>query len=496
MSLADQVTNLTNDRNNIRTSLINKGITEAASHGFSSFDDDIDRMVKPEGTITVTENGTYDVTEREGIVVDVYTVEPIDSPNASINSQVLSPILYITWTTVEDSICYTLQRRTTSTDWTTLCTLYTQTSYIDGTDSPLIEEETYYYRVFAICDGTGSYGNSLSSNVVSAVAHEKSAHSILFYDLYDYCEESSGGWVVEGCDRNAETAATIDPYTPEIETSTFPGCIKFDPNFSGHTSKSVWMHTVTPVTIDVPEGQLCSTVAIRLRTTYAPIYIGAFPVDKNAQHIVIRKTTNTANMTTFVFDITTPGQYYFGVQQEHSSSTGSYVFVEKVMMTNRIWDGYIFNKSVENSDITSITGGYKLEDSPKYNPSGYVATPFTLTREDVEGEDGYCIVLSGNETGNTYGGIITTNQVPFYGCTKIEFDAENYKSNPSQYIYFSYFDKDYNRIGGNGVSRSSMDGRYSGSIDFSTSFDAESIYYVEISVRNMKTFKLYSLSFS
>lgn len=44
MSIASQITALTTDRNNIRTALVNKGVSTASSHGFDDFASDIDSI--------------------------------------------------------------------------------------------------------------------------------------------------------------------------------------------------------------------------------------------------------------------------------------------------------------------------------------------------------------------------------------------------------------------------------------------------------------------
>lgn len=73
MSIADKLTQLTNIRSNIRQKLTEKGV-EASSHNFSDFATDIEAIetgITPTGSIEITENGTYDVSDKAEAVVDV-----------------------------------------------------------------------------------------------------------------------------------------------------------------------------------------------------------------------------------------------------------------------------------------------------------------------------------------------------------------------------------------------------------------------------------------
>ena len=76
MSIANQITRLTTARNAIITALEDKGI-DASEHGFEDFAADIDSIsqegggTSPSGSLTITKNDTYDVTEYAEVIVEV-----------------------------------------------------------------------------------------------------------------------------------------------------------------------------------------------------------------------------------------------------------------------------------------------------------------------------------------------------------------------------------------------------------------------------------------
>lgn len=74
MSIADELTQLSNIRTAIRQKLVSKGITDAGAHDYADFADDIENIsagVTPTGTISITENGTHDVTDYAEANVNV-----------------------------------------------------------------------------------------------------------------------------------------------------------------------------------------------------------------------------------------------------------------------------------------------------------------------------------------------------------------------------------------------------------------------------------------
>lgn len=82
MSIASQITALTTDRNNIRTALVNQGVTEAANHGFDDFAEDIASI----------QSGGYTVVETPdshgGTVLQI-TTDGIDLSNDTVTPEAL-----------------------------------------------------------------------------------------------------------------------------------------------------------------------------------------------------------------------------------------------------------------------------------------------------------------------------------------------------------------------------------------------------------------------
>ena len=83
MSIASEITALTTDRNNIRTALVNKGVTAASNHGFDDFASDI---------ASISSGGTYIVTETPdshgGTVLEI-TTDGLDLSNDTVTPAVL-----------------------------------------------------------------------------------------------------------------------------------------------------------------------------------------------------------------------------------------------------------------------------------------------------------------------------------------------------------------------------------------------------------------------
>ena len=380
MSLADQVTNLTNDRNNIRTSLINKGITEAADHGFSSFDEDIDAMVKPEGTITVTENGEYDVTEREGIIVDVYTVTPIESPEAEIGNVKSGGTLRVVWNTVPNAVCYTLERKHGDNGvWTVIRTLVTtsEESY-EYLDADVISGDYYYYRVYAISNGA-VYGNSLSSNVASAMAPYGGGVVDLFAPN-DFCEDVTGGWIVEPypCEPSSYPPRDIDPYIPSISADGYMDVTKGGSSSSG----TVWLHTINPINFQCNDVDIFERAPVTFRRvgSYTSIMVGLFKKhdDDTWECHKLNGSFESFYTETFIFDNEAtgsgsprvkPGDYYLGFVIYDDPRTR--VQVSTAQKIRRTWDGWIFDGRKNDPEFETITGGYYPSSAAYYNPVGW-----------------------------------------------------------------------------------------------------------------------------
>ena len=425
MSLADQVTNLTNDRNNIRTSLVNKGITEADSHGFSSFDDDIDRMVKPEGTITVTENGTYDVTEREGIVVDVYTVEPIDSPEADIGDLKSGGTLRVVWNNVQDAICYTVERKHGDNgSWQVVKTLSVSKGLINEyLDADVIPGDYYYYRVYAISDGS-VYGNSLSSNIASAMAPYGGGRTNLFI-ANDFCEDVTGGWIVEPypCDPASYPPMPIDPYVPVLDSD---GNIIVTRGGSSN-NKAIWVHTVNKINLQNNGTDIFERLVVRHKLSLSRdgFMFGVFKEASDGFWDIYTTTNSSTSFgtNTFIFENNpaTPsvpskvpaGEYYVGfVLHTYPSVT---LTISDCYKMRRTWGGKLFDKnSTTDMELTQITGGYNpsdvafdnMYDYPYLKPTKAIDMPnkqLTFTSSD-----GYCSAfITGNRI--DLGGFDTLN---------------------------------------------------------------------------------------
>ena len=81
MSIASQITSLTTDRNDIRAALVEQGVLEASSHGFDDFADDIASIISGTGeavTITATTDTVHGGTilEITGVDLSGDTVRP------------------------------------------------------------------------------------------------------------------------------------------------------------------------------------------------------------------------------------------------------------------------------------------------------------------------------------------------------------------------------------------------------------------------------------
>ena len=88
MSIADKIERLSDARNNIISALEDKGI-DASEHGFESFANDINDIstsgITPSGSLTITENDTYDVTNYAEVIVEVEGEGGTADPAYTIN---------------------------------------------------------------------------------------------------------------------------------------------------------------------------------------------------------------------------------------------------------------------------------------------------------------------------------------------------------------------------------------------------------------------------
>ena len=94
MSINDKLVSLETDRTNIRTALVNKGITEASSHGFSRFATDINSIVTGGGTptiqpLTVSVSRTEQNVKAEDLDVDGFS--PVTVPAAPLQDKAVTP---------------------------------------------------------------------------------------------------------------------------------------------------------------------------------------------------------------------------------------------------------------------------------------------------------------------------------------------------------------------------------------------------------------------
>ena len=73
MSIASEITRLQNAKASIKTSIENKGVTvgDGTLDTYASKIDAIETGITPTGTINITENGTYDVTDKASANVNV-----------------------------------------------------------------------------------------------------------------------------------------------------------------------------------------------------------------------------------------------------------------------------------------------------------------------------------------------------------------------------------------------------------------------------------------
>ena len=73
MSIANEITRLQNAKTSIKTSIENKGVIvgDGTLNTYASKIDEIETGITPTGTINITENGTYDVTDKASANVNV-----------------------------------------------------------------------------------------------------------------------------------------------------------------------------------------------------------------------------------------------------------------------------------------------------------------------------------------------------------------------------------------------------------------------------------------
>lgn len=112
MSIASEITRLQNAKASIKTSIENKGVTvgDETLDSYASKIDAIETGITPTGTINITENGTYDVSDKASANVNVdadvsdYFTDTIKAGNSSVGGFVHTIKKLPTYTTVASDL--------------------------------------------------------------------------------------------------------------------------------------------------------------------------------------------------------------------------------------------------------------------------------------------------------------------------------------------------------------------------------------------------------
>lgn len=159
MSIATEITNLTNDRAAIRTALVNKGVTAASEHGFSSFAADIAAIVagggisNTDGVIVVLTKANATVAASPSLNFSVHEL----SGNPTAHIAAVPPNAFGTYTITTSSSTAADKTATVNVEGSTLYTVnhaarlpdaYQEVEYLQSDGTALINTGGQFKKTY------------------------------------------------------------------------------------------------------------------------------------------------------------------------------------------------------------------------------------------------------------------------------------------------------------------------------------------------------------